>query len=455
MSRRKLEDVLNKLQKLDKMFVFAYPVTEDIAPGYFSVISKPMDFSTLRANLKNNHYLSAYPFCVDVETMFRNALKYNPPATEIHQFAASMLERARRMLNKMRGLSANAGFIKPSKPKTLVSTSSVSKLTKMASVSAFAGVSSEADMFASGASGQFANDVDSMHYVNDEHEFDIGLDSFLDDSFPMMGMDFDGVEAFGLHHADIHAKITVSNQPQEMLPKTSAASKRQTFKIPIASQHISRLPEMFLGVGGDSAGFRVPLRKAGNMFTSSQGSATLDMYSASVRAFLSAIDETKWDAFLTEKWKVSAAPPDPVMVELPKMSTPVPGPPGQIAGLPASSSNPALPTSLPTQQSPYHEYHDSVSLATLLRENPDDPSYPARVKAGIAGLRSMRRAGDVLRGDDFPENENPLDNLPLGVIPMGTSMVFTVTAIANTIAHSMRRHLNIELPLPKAPTLAP
>ena len=70
-------------------------------------------------------------------------------------------------------------------------------------------------------------------------------------------------------------------------------------------------------------------------------------------------------------------------------------------------------------------------------------------------MRALRRAGDVLRGDEFPENENPLDSLPLGVIPLGKSMVFTVTVIANTIAHSMKRQLNIELPLPKAPSPAP
>lgn len=451
-SRRKLEDVLNKLQKLDKMFVFAYPVTEDIAPGYFSVISKPMDFSTLRANLKNNHYLTAHSFCVDVETMFRNALKYNPPATEIHQLAESMLEQARKMLNKMRGLSANAGIVKPSKNKTIVSTSSVSKMTKMASVSALAGISSEVDMFMSGTSQHFANDDNSMHYVTDENDFDLGLDSFLDDSFPMMGMDFHGVEAFGLHHMDVNARITVSHVPQKMLPKTTAASKRQTFKVPIASQHIARLPEIFPGMGGPLTGFRAPLQRAGNLFTSSQGSATLDMYSASVRAFLSAVDETEWDTFLSAKWKASVSVPDPVMVEVPKISTPVPAVAGQITRLPSLSSNPVLPTSSSTHQSPYH---DSVSLATLLRENPDDPNYPARVKAGIAGMRALRRAGNVLRGDEFPENENPLESLPLGVIPLGKSMVFTVTVIANTIAHSMKRQLNIELPLPKAPSLAP
>ena len=132
MTKRKLEDALNKLQKLDKFHIFAYPVTEDIAPGYFSIISRPMDFATLRAHVKNNDYLSMYPFCVDVETMYRNALAYNPPSTEIHQQATMMLERARRMLNKMRGLSPNAGFIKPQKPKTIKATLNRAPLDRQA-----------------------------------------------------------------------------------------------------------------------------------------------------------------------------------------------------------------------------------------------------------------------------------------------------------------------------------
>ena len=59
-SKKKIEDALNKLQKLDRTHIFAYPVTEDIAPGYFSVISEPMDFTTIRARLNNNDYLSFY-----------------------------------------------------------------------------------------------------------------------------------------------------------------------------------------------------------------------------------------------------------------------------------------------------------------------------------------------------------------------------------------------------------
>ena len=252
-TKRKLEDALNKLQKLDKFHIFAYPVTEDIAPGYFSIISLPMDFATLRAHVKNNDYLSMYPFCVDVETMYRNALAYNPPSTEIHQQATMMLERARRMLNKLRGLSPNAGFIKPQKPKTIKATLNRAPLTAKLSKSANSSgalLATDVDMFSSGAGGlpDFPNDesvgVNDFSLV-DEDNFGIGLDTFLDDdSFPMMGMQVDIADTFDMQEDDIATGDTVFvNPPQQIRPKTmAAATKRQTFKIPPQSRRLKRLP---------------------------------------------------------------------------------------------------------------------------------------------------------------------------------------------------------------------
>ncbi len=40
------------LYKTDASKLFAMPVTEDEAPGYFSIIHQPMDFVTLRKKLK-------------------------------------------------------------------------------------------------------------------------------------------------------------------------------------------------------------------------------------------------------------------------------------------------------------------------------------------------------------------------------------------------------------------
>ena len=445
-SKKKLDDALNKLQKLDKTHVFAYPVTEEIAPGYFSIITRPMDFSTLRANVKNGHYAAFYPFCVDVETMFRNALRYNPPVTEIHQLAANMLEKARRMLNKLRGLAPSAGFIKPAKIKTA---SEATKSTRVASTATLS-VPMDVDMFSPGAASQLAEDDDGSNYLNVERDFDVGLESFLDGAFQMTNMAFDaGMDAFDMHHGATSDGAFVS-KPQEMTPKATAATKRQTFKIPLTSHHIMRLPEIFLGYRTESILTKQRLRKNGNIFVSSSGSATLDMYSASVRSFLSAVDKDKWDNILTEKWKKSAAPPDPEMMDAPEVttfqSTPLAS---QASELPASTGT-QLPASNVAPAILQPSLEDSISLLTLVRENPDDHMHPPRIKAGIAGMRAMLRAGDVLRGDAEPEDENPLDKLPPGVIPTGRDMVFTVTVIGNTIAHSLRKR-NIDVRLPQAP----
>lgn len=51
-----LPSVLNGLRKHEDGWVFEDPVTEAIAPGYFDVIDKPMDFSTVEKKLEASHY---------------------------------------------------------------------------------------------------------------------------------------------------------------------------------------------------------------------------------------------------------------------------------------------------------------------------------------------------------------------------------------------------------------
>ena len=44
--------------------VFAEPVTDDIAPGYSSIIKQPMDLLTMASKLDNNQYSSVKEFKV-------------------------------------------------------------------------------------------------------------------------------------------------------------------------------------------------------------------------------------------------------------------------------------------------------------------------------------------------------------------------------------------------------
>ena len=102
-------DVTKKLQAKDKHGVFAEPVTEAIAPGYFSVVATPMDFRTLRENIRLGKYQSWDAFVRDVELIFANAMAYNPAGTAVHALAAKTLELARRAAEKARSAGLSPG----------------------------------------------------------------------------------------------------------------------------------------------------------------------------------------------------------------------------------------------------------------------------------------------------------------------------------------------------------
>ena len=46
----------NKISKFDKENIFSEAITEEIAPGYFSVIEQPMDLSKIKMKIINSEY---------------------------------------------------------------------------------------------------------------------------------------------------------------------------------------------------------------------------------------------------------------------------------------------------------------------------------------------------------------------------------------------------------------
>lgn len=48
--------VLSGLRRHEDGWVFEEPVSEDIAPGYFDVVEKPMDFQTIEKKIENLEY---------------------------------------------------------------------------------------------------------------------------------------------------------------------------------------------------------------------------------------------------------------------------------------------------------------------------------------------------------------------------------------------------------------
>lgn len=61
---RLLEQLLRNLEKKDQNQFFAWPVTDNYAPNYSTIIKKPMDFSTMKQKIDDNQYKSLNCFIV-------------------------------------------------------------------------------------------------------------------------------------------------------------------------------------------------------------------------------------------------------------------------------------------------------------------------------------------------------------------------------------------------------
>ena len=58
-------------------------MTDDIAPGYSTIIRNPMCFQTIREKLTKLEYITLYSVRCDLELMCRNCTKYNTGMDEI------------------------------------------------------------------------------------------------------------------------------------------------------------------------------------------------------------------------------------------------------------------------------------------------------------------------------------------------------------------------------------
>ena len=65
--------------------IFKTPVTEEQAPGYFSVITTPMDFQKISAKYEAGEYTSWAMLEEDLYTMYTNCVKYNDSSSIYHQ----------------------------------------------------------------------------------------------------------------------------------------------------------------------------------------------------------------------------------------------------------------------------------------------------------------------------------------------------------------------------------
>uniref|UniRef100_A0A6I8PZV5 Bromodomain-containing protein 9 n=1 Tax=Xenopus tropicalis TaxID=8364 RepID=A0A6I8PZV5_XENTR len=95
-----LEYFLRQLQRKDPNGFFAFPVTDQIAPGYFMIIKNPMDFSTMKEKISQNEYKSVTEFKADFKLMCDNAMTYNRPETVYYKLAKKLLHTGFKMMSK-------------------------------------------------------------------------------------------------------------------------------------------------------------------------------------------------------------------------------------------------------------------------------------------------------------------------------------------------------------------
>jgi hypothetical protein len=79
--------------------MFAEPVDpeRDEAPGYFDIIKRPMDFSTIRRRLQNNEYATVHDWKEEVQLIFSNACAYNGKASPIGAIAIELQSQFREL----------------------------------------------------------------------------------------------------------------------------------------------------------------------------------------------------------------------------------------------------------------------------------------------------------------------------------------------------------------------
>lgn len=93
-----MSHLLGLLEKKDTQQFFAWPVSDDIAPGYSNIISNPMDFFTIRSKIDDGKYQSLPEFVDDFKLICLNAIQYNQEDTVYHIAAKKLLHVGSKML---------------------------------------------------------------------------------------------------------------------------------------------------------------------------------------------------------------------------------------------------------------------------------------------------------------------------------------------------------------------
>ncbi|XP_068207562.1 bromodomain-containing protein 8-like [Palaemon carinicauda] len=72
--------------------IFLRPITDEQAPGYHSVVYRPMDLQTIKRNIESGNIRNTAEFQRDMMLMFLNAIMYNTSDHNVHQMAHQMMQ---------------------------------------------------------------------------------------------------------------------------------------------------------------------------------------------------------------------------------------------------------------------------------------------------------------------------------------------------------------------------
>ncbi|XP_059173866.1 bromodomain-containing protein 8-like isoform X2 [Physella acuta] len=81
--------------------VFLHPVTDEIAPGYRSVVLRPMDLSTIKKNIETGMIRTTVEFQRDMMLMFTNAIMYNSSNHNVYKMAKEMYDDVMQHIEMM------------------------------------------------------------------------------------------------------------------------------------------------------------------------------------------------------------------------------------------------------------------------------------------------------------------------------------------------------------------
>lgn len=79
--------------------LFAKPITDDQAPGYHSVVYRPMDLQTIRKNIESGAIKTTQEFQRDVLLMLNNAIMYNKTNDTVYDMTRQMQQEALQQIH--------------------------------------------------------------------------------------------------------------------------------------------------------------------------------------------------------------------------------------------------------------------------------------------------------------------------------------------------------------------